>query len=93
MIVRWDDRHVRIFNDGLQTAASYKFADSSFSVQIMSSSASSLSFYFAVSPALCTCCRREAALVPNYAMCDDLVFGRVSFKGFNPQVEVSAVRP
>lgn len=39
--------------------------------------------------AVCSCGRREVAAAPNYALCDDLIFGRMSFKGFNPHVEVS----
>ena len=36
-------------------------------------------------------CREKFVVQPSHSACENLLFGRMSFKGFNPEVEVCAV--
>jgi len=37
---------------------------------------------------LCCLCRCSFTVEPSFAFCENLRFGRRSFKGFNPEIEV-----
>ena len=45
--------------------------------------------YMVIMIVLTLCYRFELNIQPSHSMCEDLAFGRMSFKGFNPAIEVS----